>query len=102
MRSSTNYIARLAGCPALATIAFATITLGTGSDIPPHERAIVLFDGRDLKNFDTFLKDHGLNNDPDQVFRVENGVIHVSGKEFGYMAPIFVSSGYRLISIRQP
>jgi hypothetical protein len=70
----------LAGCLFLATI-----TLATSSDIPPHGRAVVLFDGRDLKNFDTFLKDHGWNNDPEQVFRVENGVIHVSGKEFGYI-----------------
>jgi hypothetical protein len=31
------------------------------------------------------LKEHGLNNDPDHVFRVENGAIHVSGKEFGYV-----------------
>ena len=75
-----NHVARLAGCLALATITFAT-----SSDIPPHGRAMVLFEGRDLKNFDTFLKDQGLNNDPDQVFRVENGVIHVSGKEFGYI-----------------
>ncbi len=44
-----------------------------------------MFDGRDLKNFDIFLKNRGLNNDPEQVFRVENGVIHISGKEFGYI-----------------
>lgn len=55
------------------------------SDIPPHGKAIVLFNGRDLETFDTFLKDHGLNNDPDHVFRVEHGVIHISGKEFGYI-----------------
>jgi len=44
-----------------------------------------VFNGRDLTNFDTFLKEHGLNNDPDHVFLVENGVIHISGKEFGYV-----------------
>ena len=71
---------RLAACLALATITFAT-----NSDIPPHGPAVVLFDGRDLKNFDIFLKNRGLNNDPEQVFRVENGVIHISGKEFGYI-----------------
>jgi hypothetical protein len=53
--------------------------------IPAHKSAIVLFDGSDLKNFDTFLTGTGLNNDPGHVFRVENGVIHVSGKEFGYL-----------------
>jgi hypothetical protein len=55
------------------------------SEIPVHGAAVVLFDGKDLKNFDTFLKSKGLNSDPDHVFQVENGVIHVSGKEFGYI-----------------
>jgi hypothetical protein len=53
--------------------------------IPAHKAAIVLFDGKDLSNFDRFLKDKGLNSDPEGVFRVEKGEIHVSGKEFGYL-----------------
>ena len=32
----------------------------------------------------TFLPSAGLNSDPDHVFTVENGVVHVSGTEFGY------------------
>jgi Domain of Unknown Function (DUF1080) len=54
-------------------------------DIPSHKAAIVLFDGSNLNSFDTFLKIKGLNSDPDHVFQVENGVIHVSGKEMGYI-----------------
>lgn len=53
--------------------------------IPAHEPAIVLFDGKDLSQFDTFLRGRGLNTDPDHVFRVEDGMIHVSGKEMGYI-----------------
>jgi Domain of Unknown Function (DUF1080) len=53
--------------------------------IPPHKKAIVLFDGSNLDAFDTFIRGKGLNCDPDHVFQVENGVIHVSGKEFGYL-----------------
>jgi hypothetical protein len=70
------------------TLVITTIAFGgknAKSDIPPHGEAVVLFNGRDLTNFDTFLKEHGLNNDPDHVFLVENGVIHISGKEFGYV-----------------
>lgn len=65
--------------------------IGTGSmqaatkDIPPHGSPVALFNGSDLSNFDTFLKSTGLNSDPNGVFKVENGVIHVSGKEFGYI-----------------
>jgi beta-glucanase (GH16 family) len=53
--------------------------------IPPHKAAIVLFDGTNLDHFDTFLKTKGLNSDPEHVFQVEDGVLHVSGKEMGYV-----------------
>ena len=53
--------------------------------IPPHKAAIVLFDGKSLGNFDTFIKSKGLNSDPDHVFKLEDGMIHVSGKEMGYL-----------------
>jgi hypothetical protein len=80
MRIPLHALARLLGYLTLATV-----TLATSTEIPPHDKAIVLFDGHDLRNFDVFLKDHGLNNDPDHVFSVEKGVLHVSGKEFGYV-----------------
>ena len=54
-------------------------------DIPAHGRAIVLFDGTSLNHFDTFLKSKGLNQDPEHVFRVEDGAIHISGTEMGYL-----------------
>jgi hypothetical protein len=45
----------------------------------------VLFDGKDLAHFDTFLTSTGLNDDPNRVFSVERGLIHVSGKEMGFV-----------------
>jgi hypothetical protein len=53
--------------------------------IPKHKSAIVLFDGSSLDNFDSFLKTKGLNSDPDHVFKVENGLLHISGTEMGYV-----------------
>ena len=45
---------------------------GLGDDHFRHEQRytspVVLFDGRDLKNFDIFLTNRGLNNDPEQLF----------------------------------
>lgn len=55
------------------------------SAIPPHDNAVVLFNGSDLSQFDTFIRGRGLNADPEHVFVVENGIIHVSGREFGYI-----------------
>ncbi len=53
--------------------------------IPPHKAAVVLFDGSNLDQFDSFIRSKGLNADPDHVFRLEKKMIHVSGKEFGYL-----------------
>jgi hypothetical protein len=63
----------------------ATAALGQAKDIPIHGHAEVLFDGKDLSGFDTFTTASGLNSDPNHVFTVEKGTIHVSGKEFGYV-----------------
>ena len=54
-------------------------------EIPAHGSAVVLFDGKNLDQFDTFLKTKGLNADPEHVFTVENRVLHISGKEMGYV-----------------
>lgn len=82
MQIPTQFFARSLAA-LLLTVAISPAA--TVSDIPPHGKAVVLFNGRDLGNFDTFLKDQGLNHDPGHVFRVEKHVIHVSGQEFGYI-----------------
>ncbi len=67
---------------------FCTLVYGQsapGTAIPKHKRAVVLFNGSNLSQFDTFLRGRGLNSDPEQVFKVEDGVIHVSGHEMGYI-----------------
>lgn len=45
-----------------------------------------IFNGKNLKGWTTFLRTKGVNHDPEQVFRVKNKELHVSGKEFGYVA----------------
>ncbi len=45
-----------------------------------------LFNGKDLSNFYSFLEGSGKNADPKGVFKVEGGVIHVSGETYGYLA----------------
>jgi hypothetical protein len=51
--------------------------------VPSHARLKRLFNGKNFHGFDTLLKKHGIDNDPDQIFRVENGTLHISGEEFG-------------------
>ena len=51
-----------------------------------------LFNGSDLSGWYSYLPSKGKNNDPEGVFRAENGVIHILGvenkgtREFGYLA----------------
>lgn len=65
-------------------VSVALATLLAGADLPPTGKAIKLFNGKNLNGFDTFLKEKGLNNDPDKVFTIQNGVIRASGTEYGY------------------
>ena len=44
-----------------------------------------LFNGKSLDGWYSFLKTKGKNSDPEKVFAVENGLLHISGKEFGYI-----------------
>ncbi len=61
------------GCRSVAGGAsIAAFACAQAPDIPKHGRAVVLFDGKDLSQFDTFLPSTGLNSDPNQVFTVEN------------------------------
>jgi hypothetical protein len=57
---------------------------------------IVLFDGRSLDAFDVFVRGQALNVDPDHVFRVEDGVVHVSGVTHGYFITKQSFRHYRL------
>ena len=42
-----------------------------------------LFNGKNLDGWYTFIKDRGKNVDPKNVFTVKNGMIRISGEEFG-------------------
>jgi len=83
--SGTKVFSTFSKSVVFASILFASAVFATSQDIPPHGPAVVLFNGSNLNGFDTFLKSKGLNSDPDHVFKIENGVIHVSGTEMGYI-----------------
>src|SRR4051812_31092884 len=46
---------------------------------------IFRFNGRDLSGFSTYLKEHK-SEDPEGVFTVQDGLIRISGEEFGGLA----------------
>lgn len=57
-----------------------------------------LFNGKDLSNWYTFLKTKGKNNDPEKVFSVENGLLHITGKDFGYISMPKVFTNFHLVA----
>src|SRR5436190_24145116 len=55
-----------------------------------------LFNGKNLDGWYTFLRSKGKGNDPEKVFAVEDGLLHISGKEFGYIATEKVYKSFHL------
>jgi hypothetical protein len=67
----------LLACAALVTCSTGPVAADT------VKQKIVLFNGKDLTNFYTWLNGEGKNKDSKKVFTVENGMIRVSGEVFG-------------------
>lgn len=44
---------------------------------------VTLFDGKDMSKWYTFLRDHGKDKDPNKTFTVKDGIIRISGQDFG-------------------
>jgi hypothetical protein len=63
--------------------------------VRPKE-VIRLFDGKDLAGFSTWLKDTK-RDDPRRVFRVADGLLHITGDGFGYVATEEAYRDYHLV-----
>jgi hypothetical protein len=81
------------------------VLLAVGRSGDADEGTIHLFNGKDLTNFYTYLtapakgeKPYGKNNDPEKVFTVHDGMIHVSGKVWGGLITEKEYENYRLIA----
>jgi hypothetical protein len=72
-------------CLRASCLAFGLVLLAVprAADSAQADGTIKLFNGKDLAGFYTWLKGMGKNTDPEKVFTVHDGMIHVSGKIFG-------------------
>ena len=61
---------------------------------PVKAQTIDLFNGFDLDGWGFVLNDNSKN--PEEVFKVQNGVIHITGSPFGYMYTLNKYDNYRL------
>lgn len=70
--------------------------LAFGAEPIRPAKKLRLFNGKDLTNFYVFLKD-SKREDPRKVFTVQNGLIHISGEEWGALSTIDEYRDYHLI-----
>lgn len=62
-----------------------------------QSKAINLFNGKDLDGWYKFVKGRGTGIDPKNVFTVEDGLIRISGEEYGCITTNEEYSDYKLI-----
>ena len=63
----------------------------------PASGVIHVFNGKDLGGFYTFLKGRGRDVDPLKVFSVQDGVLRISGEEFGCVTSVEEFENFRLV-----
>ncbi len=83
----------------LPLLSLALVPLAAAAEDPrpePVTRAIKLFNGRDLDGWYTWLRE-ARYDDPAHVFSVVNGMLRVSGEQWGGIATRRAFSGYHLI-----
>ncbi|MFZ2340843.1 MAG: DUF1080 domain-containing protein [Bacteroidales bacterium] len=86
----------------ILTLSFLVVTQSsfTGLSGPGKQNvkkfALKLFNGKNLDGWYTFIKDRGKNVDPKKVFTVSNGMIRISGEEYGCITTNDEFENYKL------
>jgi hypothetical protein len=68
-----------------------------GAKASSGSKAISLFNGKNLDGWYPFVKDRGKDNDVKKVFTVQDGLIHISGEEYGSIVSNAEYSNYKLV-----
>jgi len=72
----------------------ALIALSAVVSMPVKSQTIELFNGKNLDGWGFVLKDD--SKKPEEVFNVQNGMIHIAGDPFGYMYTLNKYNSYHL------
>ena len=74
------------------------LALVSGLALPAAaEEPLALFNGKDLTHWYTFLQEHGRDKDPNKVFTVEDGLLRISGEDWGCITTEEEYENYRLV-----
>ncbi len=55
-----------------------------------------IFNGKDLQGWTTYLLKAGVDKDPQSVFKIEDGILQVSGQDLGYVATKKIYKNFHL------
>lgn len=83
----------------ILTLAMFFCVSAAPADNPPPQtvtETIELFDGQSLAGWYTFIKDRGVHSDPKGVFTVADGMIHITGEEFGCITTDKAYQNYKI------
>lgn len=75
------------------------LMLLTLSNCSPQKgkKSVALFNGKDLSGWYTFIKDRGKDIDPKNVFTISDGLINISGEEYGCITTDEEYENYHLV-----
>lgn len=79
----------------IPAIILLTIIISSWGDTA-RKSGTVLFNGKNLDGWYTYIKDRGRDTDPKKVFTVIDGMIRISGEEFGCITTTKEYENYRL------
>lgn len=82
-------------CAMMTMMLFAPVF--AAQDAPAAKGAIQVFNGKDLTGFYKFVKERGRDQDPKQVFTVKDGLLRISGEEWGCVTTVDEYENYHLV-----
>ncbi|MDD3586128.1 MAG: DUF1080 domain-containing protein [Thermoguttaceae bacterium] len=81
-----------------ALLLTATVSLQADEPVPQDvTKTIELFNGKDLSGWYVFLKERQKGEDPNKVFSVQDGMIRISGQEYGGIVSEQAYKNYHVI-----
>lgn len=90
-----NHASRILGL--VVSLVFLTLLNTSCKSLGSKPAAIQLL-RQDRSAFYSFLREFGTDKDPDNVFTLTNGVLHITGQRYGYLATKQDYANYRLVA----
>lgn len=81
----------------LSIVVFGGCSTSKSGNAANKSKTIRLFNGKNLDGWYTFIQHRGRDTDPKKVFTVHDGMIHVSGEEYGSIITTEEYSNYKLV-----